>query len=249
MIPPGPHYEPCQDFLLQGDIGFFPFVQITAQGEAGGVPNGEKSDLRGIPTFRGMETAEIVIEGVPYAARVWRGLGLVIDQTSELRNSEADNRVTVIPIVAAEDAGVPWEAAGRGEIVGAVPLPGAAKGSGVGGVPATDMRDLVALPRTAVNVSRALALEGRMMTLTPPMAVVLAAKLSEFYAERQWARLDHLGNVVGQTLVDVLEIGKINEPPPKAQYAILNFANHERLQVYLHHRGNLPEGFTASKSG
>jgi hypothetical protein len=236
VFPPPPHYEPCQDFLLQGDIGYFPFVQLVAPTEATALPSADMSNQRGVPAFEGMGTTPISIDGRSYLLRHWAGLGMVIDHTSELRNSEADSRVTVAPIVDAGRSGFNWAATMTGEVVGAMPLPACGMGGAVAGMPERDMPELVVLPRTVVGISRRIAHDGRMMTLTPPMAAFLAAKLSQMYAERQWARMIHVDNVIGHSLVEVLDVEKPDGPPSKGRWAVLNFANHERLQVWLHYR-------------
>jgi len=139
--------------------------------------------------------------------------------------------------VTADVSGANWDATMRGEVVGAIPLPACKRGEGAHGMPISDMPELVALPRTAVCISRGVALADRMMTLTPRMAAFAAVKLGAMFYERTFARIDHLDNVIGSVLVEVLDSGRINEPPPKAGWAVLAFANHERIQVYLHHRG------------
>jgi hypothetical protein len=236
VLPPPPHYEPCQEFLLQGDIGYFPFAQLVEPTEASGLPSAEISSERGVPAFEGMSSSPVSIGGHGYLLRHWSGLGMVIDNTSELGNSKADSRVTVAPIVDVGHSGFNWAATSTGEIVGAVPLPACQMGAAVAGMPERDMPELVVLPRTVVGVSRRIALDGRMMTLTPPMAAFAAAKLSQMYAERQWARIRHVDNVLGQSLVEVLDVDKPDGPPSKGRWAVLNFANHERLQVWLHYR-------------
>ena len=218
VLPSPPHYEPCQDFLLQGDIGYFPFVQLVAPTEAAVLPSAEISNERGVPAFDRMATTPVNIDGQSCLVRHWLGLGMVIDSTSELRNSPRDSRVTVAPIVDAGRSGFNWAAAMNGEVVGAVPLPACEMGGAVAGMPERDMPELLVLPRTVVGVSRRMAHDGRMMTLTPPMAAFLAAKLSQLYAERQWARIRHLDNVVGQPLVDVLDVDKPDGPPSKGRW-------------------------------
>jgi len=98
LLPPAPHYEPCQDYILQGDIGYFPFAQIVLPTESESLPGPASTNPR-VPAFEGMITHDLVVDDVTYQLRQWRGLGMVIDATSELANSPDDNRVTVIPIV------------------------------------------------------------------------------------------------------------------------------------------------------
>jgi hypothetical protein len=175
----------------------------------------------------------IVVDGNRYLLRQWTGLGIVIDHTSELRNSPNDSRVTVAPLVPANASGLHWETAMAGMYVGVLPFPPCARHAAVGGVPEDDWAPAVGVVRSVTTLSRSVVEARRMMTLTPPMTALLAAKLAEYFGERQWARRSHLGNVLDQPLIEVLDVGRPEPPPEKGTWVVLNFANKERLQVFL----------------
>ena len=234
-LPPPPYYERCQPDLLQGDIGYFPFAQLVRVDEAAVLPGSDMPPTeRGIPVLEALEQTGVTIGGNDYLLRHWSGYGMVLDQTSELRNSPRDSRVTIALLVARAASGLNWEPAVAGQYAGVLALPAAERGSITEAFPPEQWPDCVMLARSVTSVSRAVVEAGRMMTLSPPMAAVLAAKLAEMFSERQWARMRHLANVEGQRLVAVDDIGRTAGPPAKGNWAVLHFENHERLQVYLH---------------
>jgi hypothetical protein len=234
VLPPAPHYEPAQEQLLQGDIGFFPFMQIVRPDESDALPGATMPPtVRAIPVFDGMRDTAVTVSGVEYVIRQWNGLGVVVDQTSELRNSPLDSRVTVAPLVPSDASGLKWDTATAGLYAGVLALPEASRSSISDNFPPSDWPNVVLLPRSMTTVSRKIAESGRMMTLTPPMAALLAAKLTEMFGARQWARMKHFANVEGQALVQIDDLGKTQGPPTKGKWALLHFANHERLQVFV----------------
>jgi len=234
VLPPPPHYEPCQEFLLQGDIGHFPFIQIVKMNEEHLLPSTEMPPpSKAIPSYPGMVETAIAIDRVPYGLRRWHGLGIVVDQTSELQKYPADSRVTVAPLVPAAASGLNWATAVAGQYAGVLVLPSCDAGAALGGMPKTDWPEVVVAFRSVTTTSRAIAEAGRMMTVTPKLAALLAAKLAEMYGERTWARLKHFSNVLGQTLEEIDDLGKPDEPPATGRWALLSFSNHERLQVFV----------------
>ncbi|MGO9179178.1 MAG: hypothetical protein ACLQBX_17705 [Candidatus Limnocylindrales bacterium] len=234
MLPPPPHYEPCHPYLLQGDIGYFPFTQVLRPSESTVLPSGSMPPTeKGVPVFEGMRQTAVNLGGADHLLRHWYGLGVVVDQTSELRNSPKDSRVTVAALVSENACGLTWDAAVAGRYAGVLVLPEASLGSIGDDFPPIDWPGVAVLGRSLTTVSRGIVESGRMMTLTPPMAALLAAKLAEMFGDRQWARMKHLANVEGQQLVRIDDLGKEAGPPPSGRWALLHFGNHERLQVFV----------------
>lgn len=234
MLPPTPHFERHQEILMQGDIGFFPFAQLAIPSEAASLP----ADIlqpaaRGIPAFEGLVQIPLATEFGEYLLRRWHGLGVVIDVTSELMNSPEDSRVTVAALVPRDAVNLSWEAAIRGQLAGVLAIPRVERGSLTPGFPEADWPDMVLSARSLTTVSRGIAESGRMMTLTPRMVALLVAKLSEMFGARQWARMKHFANVEGQVLSHVDDIGKDQAAPTDGKWAVLHFANKERLQVFV----------------
>ncbi len=167
MLPPPPHYERFQSFLLQGDIGFFPFTQVVALHEDEALPGvALPSAVAGIPAFENMRMTTIGIGDTVYLLRHWQGLGIVIDQTSELMKRKDDSRVVVAPLVPASASGLDWALAAAGQYAGVLALPESAASSIAAGFPEADWPNMVTAARSVTTVSRSLAEAGRMMTLS-----------------------------------------------------------------------------------
>ena len=217
---------------MQGDIGYYPFVQFALPGELPPLDPAAPPQ-KGVPSFDGATDDLVEIGDTQLVARRWFGLGVIIDVTSELLKRPYDTRVTVAALAPRRSANVNWEAAARGELVGVLALPEAPRDSISAGFPEADWPPLVLAGRSVTTISRQMAHDGRLMTLQPQMTGLLAAKLSEMYAERHWARASQLPNVLNQTLVSVDDIGKAGPKPPDGRWVVMSFGNKERLQVLL----------------
>lgn len=129
-LPPTPHYERCHHFVRQGDIGYFPFVQLLTTTEASSLPNGIlPPTAKAVPVFEGMAEGETIIDGTSYLVRRWHGFGIVVDVTSELMQSPNDNRITVAPLVPRAAANANWDQVVHGVVAGVQALPAAMQGS------------------------------------------------------------------------------------------------------------------------
>jgi hypothetical protein len=163
-------------------------------------------------------------------------LGVVIDVTSELMNSPDDGRVTVAPLVPRAAVTLDWEQVLDGKVAGTMALPAVQSGSIRDGFPPADWPDVLLAARSVTTLTRRIVEAGRMMTLTPRMGAVLAAKLAEMFGARQWVRMRHFDNVEGRVLVQVDDIGRLDPPPTDGKWAILHFDNHERMHVFVNAR-------------
>jgi hypothetical protein len=234
VLPSPPHYERAQPHIQQGDIGYFPFSQLVRPDEVDTHPGARMPPtVHGVPVFEGMVDTLVTTAGVDYLLRSWHGLGIVVDVTSELANSPQDNRVSIAPLVPVAASGLRWDLAESLRYAGVIPLPAAERDSISTGFPVSDWPAVVGLPRSVATVSRRIVESGRMMTLSPRMAVLLAAKLAEMFGTRQWARMKHFANVEGQRLLDVVDVAKPDSAPTKGRWVVLNFENHERMQVFV----------------
>ena len=220
--------------MRQGDIGFFPFTQLLRLDEAEWLPGPTlPPTIEAVHVFEGMTDATVTIDSTDYLMRRWHGLGLVIDVTSELMQSPEDSRVTVAPLVPRAAVTLSWEQVVRGRVAGVLPLPAAERGSIDVEFPEADWPDVILAARSLTTISRGIVEEGRLMSLTPRMAVLLVAKLSEMFGARHWARIKHFANVEGQVLAQVDDIGKAQPPPTDGNWAVLTFGNGERMRVFV----------------
>jgi hypothetical protein len=233
-LPPAPHYERPADFIRQGDIGFFPFIQLLRTDEDGWLPNGTPPPtVKGVPVFEGLTQSSLSFDGSEYLVRQWHGLGVVVDMTSELMQSPQDSRVTVAALVPKEAVKTNWGLAMAGRLAGVLPVPAVERGSLEADMPDADIPDVLLATRSVTTVSRGIVLEGRMMSLTPRMVAVLVSKLGEHFGARAWSRLPHFGNVEGQRLVRVDDIESPKPPPTEGKWAVLSFESGERMHVFL----------------
>lgn len=222
------------EFVRQGDVGYYPFSQLLRLDEREWQPKGEPPPtVKGIPVFDGMKETTVSVDGIDYLMRHWNGLGVVIDVTSELMNSEHDSRVTVAPLVPKEAVKVNWNQAVDGRLAGVLSIPAVDRGSIDADFPEADLSDVILAVRSVTTISRGIVSEGRLMSLTPRMVAVLASKLSEMFGERAWARMSHFPNVEGRRLERVDDIGKKSPPPTDGKWAVLTFDNGERMQVFV----------------
>lgn len=234
MLPPAPYYERHREFVRQGDIGYFPFTQLLRTDEGASLPGSEPPPTaKAVPVFEGMTEVTVTFDGTDYLMRRWHGLGLVIDVTSELMQSPHDSRVTVAPLVPRAAVTLNWEQVVQGRVAGVLPLPQTERGSIDAEFPEADWPDVLLAARSLATISRGIVEKGRLMSLTPRMAVLLVAKLSEMFGARHWARMKHFANVEGEVLAQVNDIGRTQPAPTDGKWAVLTFGNGERMQVFV----------------